>query len=357
MHDEAVFASGQPLVNLEQLVLDKSSGRHFWQFTTKVPLRDTHGRVTGIVGIGRDVDRLKRVETALRQAEQEKEAILDNLMAHITLFDRDLRILWVNMPAGLNLNLSREAVIGELCYKLVFGRETPCPECPVLKAIETSRMHEFERHTDDGQVWFIRGFPYYDVDGNITGGVEISLDITSRKQAEISLREQLDFVERLFAIAPVILILLDTEGRIVRFNQYMEKLAGYTLDEVVGRDWFDVFIPERERERLRQFFLFAMQQDDMNGNLNPIVTRDGEERLIEWTNRRLIDTDGTITGLLGIGQDVTDRHRADAALREQKDFVENMFEAAPVILVMLDTEGRIVRFNQYMERAGGVLPG
>jgi PAS domain S-box-containing protein len=354
IHDEAVLASGQPLLNMEQLVVDRTSGREFWQLTSKVPLRDAQGKITGVIGIGRDVDRRKRSETLLRQAEQEKEAILDNIKAHITLYDRDMRILWANLPSAHNQNMSREEIIGQLCYEVVYGRESPCPDCPVLQAIESSSPAEVQRHTEDGRVWFIRGFPYVDVEGHIIGGIEISLEITEHYQAEAALRQEQNFTARIFETAPAILLVLDTEGRILRFNPFLEKLTGYAAEEVLGRDWFDIFIPEETRERARALLPgWLRQQQQIGHNINPILTRSGEERIVEWRNQRLLDADGSPIGVLGIGQDVTERLQAETALREQRDLVENMFDAAPVILALLDTEGRLLRGNRYLEEVSG----
>lgn len=131
-------------------------------------------------------------------------------------------------------------------------------------------------------------------------------DITERKEAERALQEQRDFAEGLIETAQAIVLVLDPEGRIVRFNKYMEELSGYTLQEVQGREWFDIFLPERDRERIRGLFGDAIAELEVRGNINPIVTKEGMEREISWWAKTMKDEDGRVVGLLSVGHNVTE---------------------------------------------------
>ena len=139
----------------------------------------------------------------------------------------------------------------------------------------------------------------------------LTTEIAVRRQAEESLREQRDFAESLVETAQTIVLVLDTEGRIVRFNPYMEQISGRRLEEVRGADWFSTFLPERDRSRIRDLFLRAIGGIRTQGNVNLIVTRDGDERDIEWYDQTLKDSHGAPVGLLSVGQDVTERRRAE----------------------------------------------
>jgi PAS domain S-box-containing protein len=131
-------------------------------------------------------------------------------------------------------------------------------------------------------------------------------DITERKEAERALREQRDFAEGLIDTAQAIVLVLDAEGRIVRFNKYMEELSGYTLAEVKGEDWFQFFLPERDRARIRAVFDDAVADLEVRGNINPIVTKDGTEREISWWAKTMKDADGSVVGVLSVGHNVTE---------------------------------------------------
>ena len=143
-------------------------------------------------------------------------------------------------------------------------------------------------------------------------------DITERKQAERALRRERDFAESLVETAQAIVLVLDTEGRIVRLNPYMEQLTGYRLDEVKGKDWFTTFLPGADHDRVRKLFRKAVGGTQTRGNVNAILTKDGREREIEWYDHTLRDAQGEVVGLLSIGQDVTARQQVEARLRQQQ---------------------------------------
>ncbi|MBM4164470.1 MAG: PAS domain S-box protein [Lentisphaerae bacterium] len=130
-------------------------------------------------------------------------------------------------------------------------------------------------------------------------------------RAEGSLKEQLDFSESLIETAQVLILVLDTRGRIVRFNPYMEKLVGYDLNEVKGMDWFETFLSPEISRTIKPFFQQAIDNIQTRGNVNPILAKDGRTILVEWNDKTLKDKDGRTVGLLAIGQDITDRKRAE----------------------------------------------
>jgi PAS domain S-box-containing protein len=124
-----------------------------------------------------------------------------------------------------------------------------------------------------------------------------------------------ELTQRVLEAAPVVILLLDGQGAIQYANPHFERMTGYRLDEIQGKDWFETFLPVRDRERIRAVFRRSYGGESVRGNVNPIVTRTGEERDIEWTDEQLRDPEGRPTGLLAIGHDVTERKAAQDALR------------------------------------------
>src|SRR3989339_373699 len=164
------------------------------------------------------------------------------------------------------------------------------------------------------------------------------------QRTEALLREKF-FAESLVQTAQAIVLVLDTTGCIVSFNQYMEEISGYRLEEVQGKDWFSTFLPERDRKRIRESFLKATADIQTRGNVDPIVTKDGREVDIEWYDKTLKDEQGNVTGLLSIGQDVTSRKRAEKALRESEERLRTVVEASLDAIIAVNAEGRLVLFN------------
>ncbi len=154
------------------------------------------------------------------------------------------------------------------------------------------------------------------------------------------LRKEKDFAESLVKTAQTIVLVLDTTGHIISINPYLEEISGYRLEEVQGKDWFSTFLPERDRNSTREIFLKAIDDIQTQGNVNPIVTKDGHERMIEWYDKTLKDEKGNVVGLLSIGQDTTERKQAEIALQESHARLErNLKGAIDVISETIEAKG------------------
>lgn len=108
--------------------------------------------------------------------------------------------------------------------------------------------------------------------------------VQTQTKAEEALREQRDFYESLIETAQTIILVLDTQGRIVRFNPYMEQLVGYRLDEVKGLDWLETFIKLENKKNTRSVFIKTVDNIQTSGTVNSIITKDGRTVLVEWSN-------------------------------------------------------------------------
>ena len=140
-------------------------------------------------------------------------------------------------------------------------------------------------------------------------------DLTVRKKVETALQRQNDLNESILDTVQAIILLLDTQGRIVKFNRFMENLSGYTLEETKGKDWFSTFLRSEDSPKIRPLFQKAIKNISTCGNVNPIVTKDGKWIDIEWYDNVLKDSNGNTAGLLAFGIDITERKKTEEALR------------------------------------------
>ena len=144
------------------------------------------------------------------------------------------------------------------------------------------------------------------------------------------LRREKDFAQKLVETAHVIILVLDKEGRIVQYNPFMEKVSGYRLEEVRGKDWFSIFLPESDRSRIRELFLRVLSETD-KGGINPILTKGGEERLIEWSCTTLKDSANNSIGVLCLGQDITEKAKLQEQLVEKERLAAMSITTAKLI--------------------------
>lgn len=163
-------------------------------------------------------------------------AILDSISEYIVYQDTEHKLLWVNRAAAESVGLSPDELMGRYCYEVWYQRQEPCTGCPVVKARETGQPQEAEMTAPDGRVWFIRGNPVRDMNGNIVALVEGTLEITERKKAEEMVRLSEEKFTIFFRSSPdAILLTSISEERIIEANDSIYRVTGYLPEEVIGQ--------------------------------------------------------------------------------------------------------------------------
>ena len=177
---------------------------------------------------------------------------------------------------------------------------------------------------------------------------ELEKETIDLEKSDGLLREERDKAQRYLDIAGVILVSINKKGEVTLINQKGCEVLGYNEEEIVGKNWFENFIPEWLKKDL-----IPVSKKLLNGELefveyhkNPILTKTGEERIILWHNTNLKDAEGNIIGHLSSGEDITDREQAEEALRASEERYRNLYEEAPLGYLEFDTEGRITNVNK-----------
>ena len=179
------------------------------------------------------------------------------------------------------------------------------------------------------------------VDGHTVRLLGAFQDITERKRIEQALRAERDRAQRYLDIAGVMIVALDADGRIARINPMGCRILGYQEEELLGRDWFETAIPERNRDQVQDTFqrLMAGEIEQVERAQNPIRTREGEERALAWHNALLRDETGETIGTLSSGTDMTDRMEAEEALKRYARRLETLREMDQAILAAESPDG------------------
>ncbi|MDY7030291.1 MAG: PAS domain S-box protein [Thermodesulfobacteriota bacterium] len=169
--------------------------------------------------------------------------------------------------------------------------------------------------------------------GKPIGMVATLQDIIDMKQAEESLRESEQKARQYLDIAGVVLLALDNEGHITLMNKRGLEILGYKQEELLGKNWFNTCLPERLQDEIFRVFrqLMRGEIDPAEFYENPILRKDGKERIIAWHNIILRNPAGGIIGTLSSGEDITERRKIEEALRKSEEqyrlLVENANEA------------------------------
>jgi len=156
-----------------------------------------------------------------------------------------------------------------------------------------------------------------------------------------------------FDIPDSIILAINQEERVTIINKKGAQIIGYPKNRIVGRNWFDTFIPEKIRETMRNNFHKMLKGEiPLRRHENPILTREGSERIISWHNMLIKDEKGRIAGTLSSGADITELKLAEKILRESEErfrkTVESMIEGYQII----DCGWRYVYVNQAAAEQG-----
>ncbi len=156
------------------------------------------------------------------------------------------------------------------------------------------------------------------------GTIDFYREVRKRREVERALREEYAKSQRYLDIAAVMIILIDAHQRIELINKKGLEILGYSEDEIIGKNWFETFIPEERHDELRMIFINMMSEQ-----IEPytscecwINTKDKGHRLLILQNVIIRDTAGMIQGMLSSGQDVTERHEAELALATKSEELE-----------------------------------
>jgi PAS domain S-box-containing protein len=175
---------------------------------------------------------------------------------------------------------------------------------------------------------------------------ELQAEINERRRAEEALKRERDFVSTLLDTVGALVVVLDLEGRIVRFNQACQATTGYRAEEVAGRRFWDFLLLPEEVAPFKEVFhhLAAGRSPSMFKNF--WMTKDGQKRLISWSNTALTDSEGRVAYVIATGIDITEQERIAQALKESERRYGSLFENNHAVMLLIDPEtARIVDAN------------
>lgn len=157
-----------------------------------------------------------------------------------------------------------------------------------------------------------------------------------------ALQRERDRAQRYLYVAGVMLIGLDTDGRVTLANRRACDILGRSPEDIIGRPWVDTFVPEYAREAIRSAILeiASGDVDYSEKRPGPVITASGEIRSVLWQNAQVHDDDGACIGSLSSGHDVTEHLSASDALRQSQDTMQAILAAMPDLVLHQDAEGR-----------------
>lgn len=183
-------------------------------------------------------------------------------------------------------------------------------------------------------------------------------DITVKKQMEEALQSEWKRAQTYLELVQVIIVALDNQGRVALINRKGREILGFESEEIIGKNWFDYFIPKSIRDSTRLYFenIISGEIQSFEKHENYIVNKAGKEILIAWQNTFLYDNTGKIIGTLSAGEDITERKRTENQITEQINTLEVLYKLSNEFTKTLNLKERANEIVQTcVERFGVCL--
>jgi PAS domain S-box-containing protein len=325
--DQRVISTGEPVINREE-PYEGWNGRSGWFLTSKFPIRDAEGHITGLVGICRDISDRKEVERKLANERSFLKTLLDAIPD--LLFVKDLSGRHLLLTAADKSFVGTDAQFG--VGKTVFDLPIP-PEVAERYATDDRWVMETGQpllnkeepfvKPDGSRGWFLTSkLPMRDENGEITGLIGISRDITQlkrdRDELEQARQRLLDHMEN----SPLAVIEWKPDFTVSYWGGRAKDIFGWRFDEISGRHFSDwPFVHADDIPHVAEISNRLIDgRDPRNVCHNRNIRKDGEILHCVWHNSVLHDSEGRIVSILSLVQDVTGQVRAqDAARRAHEE--------------------------------------
>lgn len=172
-----------------------------------------------------------------------------------------------------------------------------------------------------------------------------------------NLRSQSDKFKKLFDFANNFIIVIGRNKKVQYINPFAANLLGYDKNEIIGKNWFENFLPPEVKIKTEQYFDNLIESNEIKlkpVNINPILTKNGQEIMISWKNTILKDNRGGIIASLSFGENLTEKEKLREALCKQQQLFQKVAELSPVGLTIVDKDGKIIFANKQAEEALGL---
>jgi len=287
----------------------------------------------------------------LRESEENYRSVVENSHDGILIVGEDYRFTYVNDMFCRIAGYSRSEIIGQNFRKFIDeeGKRLVADRYKQRQAgTKPPPRYEFNVVRKDGtkRRVEISSTVSRDLKGKVRTIAQI-LDITEQKQAEKALRDSEKKYRTLAETTNDITFALDLDGKITYISPVVEKLTGYSWQDLVGHSFTKFIAPEYVESTFEHF------KKGLGGSEIPLYEiemkhKDGGTVPVELNVTSLLDATGKTTGRIGVARDITDRKKAEESLRKSEERFRTIFESSKEGYCELDLAGRFTLSNETM---------
>jgi PAS domain S-box-containing protein len=262
-------------------------------------------------------EELSEAHLALQAAHDKYIDLYDYAPVGYLTVDNKGTVNEANLTATHLLGINRASLVGKPLSRFVFRDDLDDCYFKLQQVFETQKKLTCELRLvkENGDQFHaqIEGMTVDNKEGPPASARLALLDITERKKAEAAIEREHDIAQMYLDVAGVMLVALNAKGNVTLINAKGCQILGYEDHEIMGRNWFDVCLPEEFRKEVKNVFVKLTQDGigDAEYYENPVLTSDGKQRIIAFHNTVLYDSSHGVSGILFSGEDVTDRRQAE----------------------------------------------
>ncbi len=291
----------------------------------------------------------KKAEETVKEERLRFNKILEALPASVVLLTPDYHVTFAN-------RFFRERfgeADGKYCYEYLFGRSEPCDKCEILKVLKTGVSREWEWLGPDERNYFINVFPFTDIDGSPLI-IEMSIDITDRKQAEKALQRSEELHNAAQEIAHIGHWQLDLLENKLTWSDEVYRIFGIDPQSFNGTlEAFLEVVHPKDREYVVNAYNESVQNKKTYSIDHRIVRPNGEIRFVHEQCHTHYDDNGLPIFSIGTIQDITERKEAEEKAMEANKLYRIIFENSLDGLMLTAPDGRIFDVNLASEKILG----
>lgn len=316
-------------------------GNFHWIQDNGTPRFNLHGEFIGYIGHCLDITERKLAEETLIKSE-EKYRLISSVTTDYTFSTKVMPngTLDLNWVAGAFESISGYSVDE---FKARGGwRASVHPDDIHIDDNDIARLRrnldtesQIRTINREGQIVWVQVFahPVWDEEKNCLSGIYGAVkNINDSKTAEEQLINSEQRFRNLLEKVNLIAIILDQNGKVTFCNDHLLKITGYEQEEVIGKDWFDLMMPEGTTT-IKDLFFTGLKEDKITPRLeSQIVTKSGKKLEIAWSNVAQHNHLNQMIGLACIGEDITERKLTEINLQETNERLKLILENTPIAI-------------------------
>ncbi|HLN54725.1 MAG TPA: PAS domain S-box protein [Bacteroidales bacterium] len=328
----------------------RKSGELVWVSWTNKPRYDKGGKLIEILAIGNDISKLVRAEESLRESRDAAELLIKSAPTGIYEVDyRTPKLLSVNDFICEITGYSREELLSIHPSRLLDERSNLIFRDRIKNILSGQKIAdnvEYKIIGKDGrELWADLNIKVFSEKEGSPVALVIAHDITERKKAEEALRESEERYRLLHESLRDAFVLVDLNGKIIQFNEIYREMLGYTAGELYNLTYTDL-TPAKwhaAEEKIVKEQILPLGYSDIYEK--EYITKDGKVIPVELRTVLSRDAEGRPKGMWAIVRDITDRRKAEQALRESERKFRDMFDSAPINMALVRLDGSLIDVN------------